>query len=140
MILKNKFIFWFLKLLGYEVIAITIYPFIILNFDEIPKHDLVRIINHEKIHLAQFKELWIIGFYFLYVFYWLKNIVALRNTKDIPEDAAYFLIPFEIEAFLNEDNKEYLSKRKKNEWSRYIKKTSEIKQTYLETDQKNNIS
>ncbi len=100
----------------------------------------MRIINHEKIHLAQFKELWVIGFYFLYIFYWLKNIITLREVKDIPEDAAYFLIPFEIEAFLNESDKQYLSKRKRNEWSRYIKKTSEIKQTYLETDQKNNKS
>ena len=72
-------------------------------------------LNHEKIHLVQQKELWIIGFYFLYVYYWL-----LGKWKGESSLSAYLNIPFEVEAYSNEQNPFYISNRKPQEWRRYL--------------------
>lgn len=93
-----------------NIYAITLYPFIICReeMDEV-------VLNHEKIHLAQQKELWIIGFYFLYVYYWL-----LGKAKGESSLIAYLNIPFEVEAYSNESNKLYLLQRKKHNWRKYL--------------------
>ena len=93
-----------------NIYAITLYPFIICKeeMDDIT-------LNHEKIHLAQQKELWIIGFYFLYVYYWLRE-----KWKGDTSLGAYLAIPFEVEAYTNERDKSYLSTRKRNAWKKYL--------------------
>ena len=93
-----------------NIYAITLYPFIICReeMDEV-------VLNHEKIHLAQQKELWIIGFYCLYVYYWL-----LAKYKGSTSLSSYLNIPFEREAYENENNMYYLITRKKNSWQRYL--------------------
>ena len=93
-----------------NIYAITLYPFIICR-EEMDD----TVLNHEKIHLHQQKELWIIGFYFLYVYYWLRNKVAGMTSQE-----AYAYIPFEIEAYQNETSKYYLLTRKKNSWRKYV--------------------
>ena len=92
-----------------NIYAITLYPFIICReeMDEV-------VLNHEKIHLAQQKELWIIGFYCLYVYYWLKGRIKGLNSA-----AAYAAIPFELEAYDKESRKYYLIERRKHAWWRY---------------------
>ena len=80
------------------VYAITLYPFIIAR-DRLS----ITTYNHEKIHLVQQRELWVVGFYILYVWYWLTNIIFKRmNTKD-----AYSSIPFEKEAYKHQNNFKY---------------------------------
>jgi len=64
-------------------------------------------INHEAIHTAQMKELLYIGFYLIYALEWL-----LRLIKYFDADKAYHFIPFEKEAYLHQDDMEYLSNRK----------------------------
>ena len=93
-----------------NIYAITLYPFIICReeMDEVT-------LNHEKIHLAQQKELWIIGFLFLYVYYWMKG-----KWKGESSLIAYLNIPFEIEAYTNESKKYYLLARKKYNWRKYL--------------------
>lgn len=61
--------------------------------------------NHESIHTAQMRELLYIGFYILYFLEWVWEIV-------IPPKGAYRWISFEQEAYLHEDNDEYLKTRK----------------------------
>lgn len=63
-------------------------------------------INHEKIHTAQMKELWYVGFYILYVFEWLYRLLFHRKT-------AYKGISFEVEAYSNQYNYKYLKTRSK---------------------------
>ena len=58
--------------------------------------------NHEMIHFEQQKELWFIGFYLLYLYFWA--------TK------GYKKIPFEREAKSNEYDFTYLRNRKKFAW------------------------
>lgn len=93
-----------------NIYAITLYPFIICK-EVMNKTTL----NHEKIHLRQQRELWIIGFYILYVYYWLRGRVSGMSSVD-----AYLCIPFEIEAYENQTNEFYLVTRKKNAWKKYL--------------------
>ena len=90
--------------------AITLYPFIICK-GEMNKTTL----NHEKIHLAQQRELLIVGFYPLYAFYWLRA----RIFGGLSNHDAYMHIPFEVEAYAHESDEEYLNNRERFAW-RYL--------------------
>lgn len=68
-----------------------------------------KVLNHEKIHSAQMKELIYIPFYFLYVVEWLIRLIIHRGNSY----KAYLNISFEKEAYENEKNESYLSTRKK---------------------------
>lgn len=93
-----------------KVGGITLYPFIILR----PEYDNKITVNHEKIHIEQQKELLVVFFYILYVYYWLRGKVS-----GLSNEAAYMSIPFEKEAYDNQHNMEYLNQRKKNSWLSY---------------------
>jgi len=97
-----------------SVYGITLYPFIIFRDkqEKIPK----RTINHELIHIRQQKELFIVVFYFLYVYYWIKNLIFLKSSSK-----AYYKIPFEIEAYENDENEKYLDERLSHSWTKYRK-------------------
>lgn len=93
-----------------DVYAITLYPFIISK-EPLP----VTIYNHEKIHLVQQRELWVVGFYILYVWYWAK-----AKIKGLTGAEAYYAIPFEKEAYQNQRNLKYLNNRKPHAWRDFI--------------------
>lgn len=63
-------------------------------------------INHEKIHTAQMKELWYIGFYILYFCEWIYRLFWYPLT-------AYRGISFEKEAREHQYDYSYLAKRKR---------------------------
>lgn len=73
------------------------------------------IVNHENIHTAQMCEMLYIPFYIWYVLEWLVRLVICRNTH-----GAYHNISFEKEAYLHEDDMEYLKKRNLFAWVRYV--------------------
>ena len=79
--------------------GITIWPFILFS-DEPSEID----INHEKIHLKQQVELWLIGFYLWY------GLEAFKG---------YFNNHFEKEAYSNERNLDYLKTRKRFSFLKY---------------------
>jgi len=91
--------------------AITLFPFIVMR----SVYDNPITINHEKIHIEQQKELLVVFFYILYVFYWLKG-----KASGMTNEAAYSSIPFEKEAYSNQYNLEYLDKRKRWNWTKFI--------------------
>tara|TARA_A100001515_G_scaffold80527_1_gene63864 strand:+ start:162 stop:491 length:330 start_codon:yes stop_codon:yes gene_type:complete len=93
-----------------NVYAIALYPFVFIR-DE--GNEVV--INHERIHLKQQRELWVIGFYLLYVLFWLINLVRYRDTA-----TAYYELPFEREARVNESDWVYLLNRKRFAWTKYL--------------------
>ena len=94
--------------------AIALFPFILIR-DNFETNNLV-LINHEKIHLRQQLELLIIPFYVLYfIDYILKTILFQDKNK------AYKNILFEREAYLNEENMDYLQTRPFWNWTRYLK-------------------
>ncbi|PCJ63133.1 MAG: hypothetical protein COA58_16565 [Bacteroidetes bacterium] len=86
--------------------AITLWPFIIFKYKE-NKSDVV-LINHERIHLKQQVELLVIPFYIIYILEYLFLLVKLKDHNQ-----AYLHISFEKEAYLHQDNLNYLSTRKR---------------------------
>ncbi|MDC6365688.1 MULTISPECIES: hypothetical protein [Flavobacteriaceae] len=94
-------------------VGLSLWPFIILKEDSL-KTDAV-LINHERIHLKQQQELLIIPFYILYVAEWL-----LRTLLYLDSYRAYQNISFEREAYANERDMEYLSKRKSFAFFNYL--------------------
>lgn len=65
----------------------------------------VTLLNHEKIHTAQMKELGYVLFYVIYIIEWLYRLTRKGN--------AYRNISFEREAYENGSNPQYLQTRKK---------------------------
>jgi len=92
-----------------DVQAITLFPFIICR-EEMSDVTL----NHESIHIHQQKELFVLFFYVLYVFDWLKGLIKYQNARK-----AYFQIRFEQEAYAKMYEEEYLLTRKKYSWRDY---------------------
>jgi len=92
------------KLLSWviNIRAITLFPFIIIK-DEGDE----KLINHESIHIKQQLELLVIGFYLWYLIDYVCKYIKYRDGSQ-----AYYNIIFEKEAYDNEDDLEYLSKRK----------------------------
>lgn len=84
----------------------TIFPFV---FTKRNVSDVL--LNHERIHLAQQAELFIILFYFLYFLFYLQGLLMYKD-----HDLAYHSIPFEVEAYTNQHNLEYLKTRKRLAW------------------------
>jgi hypothetical protein len=92
-----------------DIYAITLYPYVFIKDEGNP-----TVINHEKIHLEQQRELWLIGFYFLYILYWL-----IGKVKGMSNTGAYHSIPFELEAYENDEDEDYLKNRKRFAWRSY---------------------
>lgn len=74
--------------------GITLYPFIIVTKDVTQET-----INHERIHIQQQIELGVVLFYILYLIWTIKY--------------GYWNNPFEVEAYTNEQNVNYLTTRKR---------------------------
>ena len=98
MVRKNRF----LVPKGYR--AITLYPFIFVR-NENDKFDK-ELINHERIHLRQQKELLVLPFCIWYFLDFLIKLIRYRNW-----DKAYRNIIFEREAYGNQSNLDYLKVR-----------------------------
>ncbi len=95
----------FPKLIGKSFSALSIYPFIILKNKE-SKQDLV-LINHERIHLQQQKELLWFIFFLWYVVEFLIKLGHYRHPH-----TAYRNISFEREAYQHEADLDYLQNRR----------------------------
>ena len=111
-IIKNSKIPKYLSIF-INIYAITLWPFIIFS-DE----GSIRILNHERIHIRQQTETLIIGFYILYILFWLIGLVRNIKSKD-RFHKAYMYIPFEKEAYSNDSDFTYLVNRKKFAWIKY---------------------
>tara|TARA_Y100001937_G_C7057538_1_gene302137 strand:- start:67 stop:423 length:357 start_codon:yes stop_codon:yes gene_type:complete len=72
--------------------------------------------RHESIHFQQQIELLFIFHFILYFLFWIVGAIRYKNMK-----IAYSQSPFEKEAYDNEKSEDYLSKRKRFSWIRYIK-------------------
>ncbi len=96
---------------GYK--AITLFCFIFIKKDtKLSQRD----INHETIHWEQEKELGIIGFYLLYILFFIWNMIIYRLNWN----KSYHNIPFECEAYMDSFS---LEDRKHYGWIKYIGKT-----------------
>lgn len=71
-----------------------------------------ELINHERIHTAQMRELCFVLFYVLYLAEWLVRLLRHGN--------AYRAISFEREAYDNQRDASYLSHRRHFAWRHYL--------------------
>jgi len=101
----------FLKAISWvvDIYAITLWPFIISK--EEMSEDVLR---HETIHIAQQKELFVLLFYLLYGWDYLKGMLKYKD-----KETAYFKIRFEQEAYEYMYNEDYLENRKLYNWRKY---------------------
>lgn len=96
-----------------KISGITLFPFILLRRKSDRKNKIL--INHERIHIRQQMELLIIIFYI-----WYLSEYYIRYLKYKNPNLAYRNISFEREAYANEQNTDYLSKRKIWSFIRYL--------------------
>ena len=83
-----------------------------------------HVINHERIHNAQMRELLWIPFYISYVAEWLIRLIIYRNQKK-----AYLNISFEREAYRYGHDHTYLSRRRCFAWLNMITDNAKRKKT-----------
>lgn len=107
--------FWTVVCSALPARGMALYPFILIK-DSSLKHNVI-LMNHEKIHLRQQLELFIIPFYLLYFLNYLINMMRYKKHH-----IAYLNIAFEREAYRNERNLQYLEKRKFCQWIFLVKK------------------
>lgn len=94
--------YWFPK----KFSAFTVFPFIFIRNKE--DRNNKELINHEKIHLEQQKELLFIFFFIAYLAAYLYLLIKIKNRYQ-----AYKQICFEREAYQHESNDNYLINRKR---------------------------
>lgn len=97
---------WFTRLI--RVSAITLWPFIFIRSELAGNRVLI---NHEKIHVVQCKEMLVLFFYLWYVIEWFVKFCWYRSFQK-----AYKTLSFEKEAYGNQDNLKYLKKRRHFNW------------------------
>lgn len=73
------------------------------------------VINHERIHSAQQRELLYLPFYLFYLIEWLIRLLCYLNW-----DKAYRNISFEREAYRYGHDPTYLSSRRRYAWLRFL--------------------
>jgi len=103
---NSKIPVWLSYLSPITIGAITLGPFVMSRG---LMSDTTK--THETIHWQQYIELAIIGFPILYLAYWLVGLVKYRSGS-----IAYYQIPFEQEAYSNEENPYYVLTRKRWGW------------------------
>lgn len=102
-IIYNKFI----PFKGF--LAMNIFGILFVRGTEQNINDVV--LNHERIHTAQMKELWYLPFYIIYLLEWVVRLFMRGN--------AYRNLSFEREAYGNEKNLGYLATRRR--WAMWRK-------------------
>ena len=74
------------------------------------------VVNHERIHTAQQRELLFIPFYILYLIEWSVKFIWYCSWKK-----AYYNISFEREAYKHGNDLNYLKERKHYSWLKFLK-------------------
>mgnify|MGYP006956034496 CR=1 FL=1 len=75
-----------------------------------------KVLNHESIHTAQMKEL---GYVFFYLWYFVEYcIIRLFHRK---QGCAYHDVSFEEEAYLYENDYQYLQNRHHYVWVKFLR-------------------
>lgn len=95
-------------------LAMAIFPFIFINRDLSHMYNNATD-NHERIHLDQQLELFLVGFYLIYLIEFLIRLIQYRDWH-----SAYRNISFEREAYSNQYDLLYTVNRDPFSWIDYI--------------------
>ena len=102
---------WLSKLSPIDIYAMSLGPFVVSRGTINTK---TRV--HETIHYKQWIELGYVGFIILYPTFWIINLMRGMSGPE-----AYFNIPFEIEAYDNQNDLGYVFNRKHYAWLNFKK-------------------
>ena len=108
---NSKIPVWLSKIAPIEIWALSFFIFV---FCRGKLNDVTK--RHEIIHFQQQLELAFVGQWILYGLFWLVGLIRYRNGAK-----AYYLNPFEREAYENAGKENYLDTRRRYAWVRYIK-------------------
>ena len=100
------------KWLPENVAAMTIFPFIFFMNEEYKNNP--ETVNHEKIHIKQQLEMFILPFF---IWYGIEFLIKRIKNDSL---TAYNNISFEKESYANQNNLNYLSTRKRYSWVKYL--------------------
>ena len=98
------------KLAPIDIGAITIGPIVFSRGEISPTTR-----RHETIHWQQYIETFILGFLLLYFGFYITSLLKGRRGRD-----AYMEIPFEKEAYENQEDESYLENRKRYAWAKHV--------------------
>lgn len=102
------------RIVGYvapiEPFAVSFGPFVFCK-EEFPESTL----RHETIHFHQQIELLFVFHWLLYGFFHIKGLITEGDGSN-----AYRQNPFELEAYDNDNDKNYLKKRELFAWVKYV--------------------
>jgi len=101
------------RILPYSYVGLSLWPFIFLRDRSLLSDEVL--INHERIHQRQQLEMLLLPFYIWYFTEWIFHWMRLGDPY-----LAYRAISFEKEAYMQEENLEYLSTRNPFGFLRYI--------------------
>ena len=87
--------------------------FIIFRDEEVAASQRTNV--HEMIHFFQQLEMLFIGQWVMYAYFYIRG-----RIKCLDHQKAYWANPFELEAHANDEEIEYLIKRKPYAWVHYI--------------------
>lgn len=97
------------KIFGMDIIAIS-FAIWILSDSKLSQ----KIKRHELIHYVQQKELFFVGQWIMYAYFYVKGLIKYRDRIK-----AYYRNPFEQEAYAHQSEISYFQKRKKHAWKQY---------------------
>lgn len=122
---KLRYNHWIPKVISKLIMpisAITLYPYILFTdkkmfvendvFEYVKTQDSIE--RHESIHIAQYEELYVVGFLWIYCWDYLKGRLKGRNHYE-----AYVHIRLEQEAYDYSYNPIYLKTRKPFAWRKF---------------------
>lgn len=90
------------------ITAVTLFPFILVRSELMSDEVLI---NHEQIHIEQYKELLFLGFFLIYAYDFIKSILSGNSWE-----TAYNDIRLEKEAYAHESDLDYLESRRRYNW------------------------
>ncbi len=102
----------FRRIFPYSYVGLSVWPFIFLRDRDLMGDQIL--INHERIHQRQQLEMLLLPFYIWYLTEWLYRWVRCGDPYQ-----AYRDISFEREAYSQEANPAYLTRRKPFSFLRY---------------------
>lgn len=97
---------------GYR--GLTIFPFVFIKYRFDSENKIL--VNHEKIHLCQQLELLVLPFFLWYFVEYAVRLLQYKNSN-----LAYRNISFEREAYANEQDLDYLEKRRLFSFWKYLR-------------------
>ncbi len=95
--------------------AITLFEWVFARREYKPLDE--KLLRHERIHIAQNREMAYLGFYLWYLLEFLIRLILYRGNGR----KAYKNVSLEREAYRHDDDPSYIDNRSHYRWFKYIR-------------------